>query len=325
MLLSLLLIPLASAHRPGISVLRVETGEIVLTFARPELEGFAPLADLDAARVLLAAATTDQLRVRSAGADCTLDEPRFGMVEADGIEIRSSVACPGDKMEIDAAYVTGLPAGHRVYVEVDGAPVGVLDQSAHVVEVSAPPGPWQVARRFLGLGVEHIWTGYDHLAFLFGLLLVATRLKEMLFIVTGFTVAHSITLTAAALGLITLPSTLVEAAIAASIVFVGVENLWKPTTKRRVATTFTLGLIHGFGFAGLLTELGLPRGALVLALAAFNGGVELGQAALVTATLPLLLLLGRAPWWRTRAVPALSLLVAAAGLYWLVDRTLLAG
>jgi hydrogenase/urease accessory protein HupE len=181
-----------------------------------------------------------------------------------------------------------------------------------------------VALRFLFLGAEHVWTGFDHLLFLLGLLLVSERIRDMLLVVTGFTAAHSITLGAAALGWVTLPSALVEAGIAASIVYVGFENLWSPLPRRRLLVTFALGLLHGFGFAGLLTEIGLPRDALVLALVSFNGGVELGQALVALPVLPLLLLLRRKSWWLERGVPVLSLAVAAAGMAWLVERLLAA-
>jgi hypothetical protein len=156
--------------------------------------------------------------------------------------------------------------------------------------------------------------------FLFGLLLTAPSLRTMLLIVTGFTVAHSITLSAAALGLVTLPPAFVEPAIAASIAYVGIENFWRPAPKRRVAITFLLGLVHGFGFAGMLAELGLPRDALTIALLCFNGGVELGQGAVVLVTLPLLLWMRRWSWWEARAVPVASVGVTLAGRYGLVER-----
>jgi hypothetical protein len=155
---------------------------------------------------------------------------------------------------------------------------------------------------------------------LLGLLLAAPSLRAMLLIVTGFTVAHSITLSAAALGLLSLPASLVEPAIAASIAYVGIENFWRPAPKRRVVITFLLGLVHGFGFAGMLAELGLPRDALALALVAFNGGVEIGQAVIVAVTLPILLWMRRFPWWEARAVPAASVGVTLAGMYWFVER-----
>ena len=109
--------------------------------------------------------------------------------------------------------------------------------------------------------------------------------------------------------------------IAASIVYVGLENFWMPSVRRRVVVTFVLGLVHGFGFAGLLAELGLPRGALALGLVSFNAGVELGQGAFVLVALPVLLLLRRTLWWPRYGVPAGSIGIVLAGVWWLVERS----
>jgi hypothetical protein len=196
----------------------------------------------------------------------------------------------------------------------------VLDLAAPSVTTEGRHSRAEVAKRFLKLGVEHIWTGYDHLLFLLGLLIAASSLKTMLFVVTGFTIAHSITLSLAALGLVHVSPAIVEPAIAATIAFVGVENFFHPPARRRIVVTFLLGLVHGFGFAGMLEELGLPRGALATALVSFNGGVELGQAAVVAVALPILMQLRRVPGWERRVVPALSVFVAAAGVFWFVER-----
>ena len=159
---------------------------------------------------------------------------------------------------------------------------------------------------YLTLGVEHIFTGYDHLAFLFGLLLAAAAkgkregLRATLGIVTAFTVAHSITLITAALGLIRLPSRVVESCIALSIVYVAIENLRASEPRRRWLVAFAFGLVHGFGFASVLGDLGLPSRGLVLSLVAFNVGVEVGQLAVVCLAFPVLLLLARAAADRRR-------------------------
>jgi hypothetical protein len=206
--------------------------------------------------------------------------------------------------------------------------VNVLDSEA---QSETPPLPAagkariSFARTFL-LGIEHISTGYDHLLFLAGLLLACRHLRSMLAIVTSFTLAHSLTLALAALDVVSFPASLVEPLIAASIVLVGVENLRSrdaPTAP--TALCFGLGLVHGFGFAGALRELGLGQhGApLVLPLLGFNLGVEAGQLLVVAVLLPLLLLLRRKPAVSRIALPAASFAVAAAGALWLVDRTLL--
>lgn len=317
----ILWVPVAWAHRPGLSYAQFDEGHVALTFARPELGSLVPVEDLEAARVVAAEATLGKAAFSVSGQACTLWGATLEEVEEDGVQIAASLDCPPGPITYDARFLADLAPGHRHYVQVGAEPAAVLDASAPSVTFTpAVASTGEVALRFVGLGVEHIGTGYDHLAFLFGLLLVARSLREMLLVVTGFTVAHSITLSVAALGWFTLPPNLVEPAIAASIAYVGIENFWKPAGTRRVAITFMLGLIHGFGFAGLLAELGLPQRALAVALVAFNGGVEVGQAVIVAVLLPILLWLRRFPAWEARGVPVLSAGVALAGVFWLVQR-----
>lgn len=311
----------AWAHRPGLSYAHIGDEALVLTFARPELAGALPVgAALDASRLLVADLLLPGTSLKVNDQTCEFGDPTLRAVEGDGVELTVSLRCPhGDRL-YEAGFFPRMDPGHRHYVDADGGAAAVLDAAHASLSLAGTPDPWSVAARFGALGVEHIWTGYDHLLFLFGLLLAADGLRPMLLVVTGFTVAHSITLSLAALGWVHLSPTVVEPAIAASIVFVGVENFWKPTAARRAVVTFALGLVHGFGFAAMLLELGLPRGALVAALVSFNGGVELGQGAVVSLILPLLLLLRRAAWWERRAVPLLSGGVALAGLVWFVER-----
>ena len=176
-----------------------------------------------------------------------------------------------------------------------GRPLGILD---HV-------------RDYLWLGVEHIFTGYDHLAFLFGLLIIAARagvpsndealnddgkrrgLGYVVRIVTAFTIAHSLTLGAAALGWVVLSSRLVESFIAVSIGYVALENIIVPAPRHRFLLTFCFGLVHGFGFASVLQQIGLPRVGVLWSLLSFNIGVELGQLSVVMLGFPALLLLAR--------------------------------
>ena len=317
------LVPFAWAHRPGLSYARLEPDRVVLTFARPELEARVPLdANLDASRVVVSEITIGAATFTVDGAPCTVGDATLQHVEGDGIEIAAPLECPPGQVTYTAGFLPTMEAGHRHYVEAGGAPLAVLSASDDVIVWTGASDRTEVASRFFGLGVEHIWTGYDHLLFLFGLLIAAPSLRAMLLIVTGFTVAHSITLSAAALGLFTLPPTIVEPAIAASIAYVGIENFWKPAPGRRVAITFLLGLIHGFGFAGMLAELGLPNDALALALVTFNGGVEVGQAVVVSVVLPLLLWLRRYPQW-SKVSALLSVGVTLAGVYWFVERVFL--
>jgi hypothetical protein len=173
--------------------------------------------------------------------------------------------------------------------------------------------------RFFVLGVEHIWTGYDHLLFLLAVLLAGGGLWRLAGIVTSFTIAHSVTLGAAATGFVTLPVEPVEAAIALSIVYVAVENLLELGRDRRALVTFTFGLIHGFGFASMLAEAGLPASGVLVPLLAFNLGVEAGQLAVVVVVVPILAVVLRGPHARTIR-NALSVLIAIAGAAWAIER-----
>ena len=185
----------------------------------------------------------------------------------------------------------------------------------------SPPTPG-LGRYFL-LGIEHILTGYDHLLFLFALVVACRSVRPMLVIVTAFTLAHSITLALAALEIVKLPTMWVEAFIALSIVFVGVENVFLQVRPgRRAVLTFVFGLVHGMGFASALKEIGLgAHGQSILGpLITFNLGVESGQLALVAIVLPILLKLRKRPLFEKWAVPVMSGLVILMGSIWFVER-----
>ncbi len=196
----------------------------------------------------------------------------------------------------------------------------VFRDRARDLSVDARPALARQLATYVRLGVDHIFLGYDHVAFLLGLLLAVgdkarrESARAVLAIVTSFTLAHSVTLVAAALGLVRLSPALVEPAIAASIAFVAVENLLPREPARRPALAFGFGLIHGFGFAGVLAEQGLPARGMVPSLLAFNVGVELGQLALVACALPVLWLLGAPRWTGRAAALALAGLAGAWGL-----------
>jgi hypothetical protein len=175
---------------------------------------------------------------------------------------------------------------------------------------------------FIVMGAEHILGGPDHLLFLLALLALAKGFWPIVRIVTGFTIAHSITLSLAALGIVEIPGSIVEPLIAATIIWVALENLVAPAqTRWRWLIAGVFGLIHGLGFASALTELGLPREAMVRALIGFNIGVELGQLAFVAIVMPPLVWLAR-PGRLARLPQILSVLVALMGSVWLVERVL---
>lgn len=176
------------------------------------------------------------------------------------------------------------------------------------------------ASSFFLLGVEHIATGYDHLLFLLALILCGGNLVSLLKIITAFTLAHSITLGAAALDFVTLPSTLVEAVIALSIAYVAFENLFpRFAVSHRWHVSFLFGLVHGFGFSSVLKEIGLPKDSLLWSLLNFNLGVEAGQAIAVLIVVPLLIQLKKTSY-EARVVRAFSAAVLVIGLALFVER-----
>jgi len=193
---------------------------------------------------------------------------------------------------------------------------------------------WSAFLRFVEQGVWHIWTGFDHLAFLLLLLLPLARIKSsqwtqnaapVLRVVTAFTVAHSITLACAAFNYVQLPSRWVEAAIAASIVITGIANLSPRASRYGIAMAFGFGLIHGLGFASALAEITETAANRLLPVLGFNIGVELGQLVVVAGVFPLLFLNKGSLSFKHHAVTAGSLCVSALGMVWFVQRTLLSG
>jgi hydrogenase/urease accessory protein HupE len=220
---------------------------------------------------------------------------------------------------------------HVLLLRGDDAIPVALTKERNSLEIQAPVSFSEIATRYLVVGFQHILIGYDHIAFLLALLLWARNVWTVIKVVTAFTLSHTITLSLAALNIIIIPSGLIEPLIAASVIAVALENFFDRHVERRWRIAFVLGFIHGFGFAGALRDIGLPQDALMIALAFFNIGVELGQAAIVALVVPLLLaidrLSARAPTIPTRQ-PALvytvSTLTAGLGVYWLIERTLLA-
>ncbi len=348
------------AHDSGLSTsqlhLAADRLEVELALAPNDLRsllppGALPPGALDSATAFAAAEPALQeiapllCRVQSGGAVLAPSITRATLSPGDKVALSLVFPRPTDA---DCTYTfaafASLPTGHRNYTTLQSATAALLaekllqrDDPALTFTLPNAAAPVASAtdsasfsfREFLVLGVEHIWSGYDHLLFLFGLLLVCRTLRSVAAIITCFTLAHSITLAVATLGWLDLSARFVEPAIAASIVFVGVENLLRggDEPRWRWALTFAFGLIHGFGFAGVLRELGVGAdGRGILApLFTFNLGVELGQLAIAATLLPLLHQLRRHDLFLRRAVPTLSALVALIGGYWLLERTLLGG
>ena len=179
-----------------------------------------------------------------------------------------------------------------------------------------------VARDYLALGYTHILPkGVDHILFVLGLFLLSVRLRPLLIQVTTFTIAHSITLALTMYGFVSLPSRIVEPLIALSIAYVAIENLVTRELKPwRVALVFAFGLLHGMGFAGVLADLGLPRGEFVTALLSFNAGVELGQLTVIALAAVAVAWYRHRIWYHRLIVVPGSLAIAVVGVYWTVAR-----
>jgi hydrogenase/urease accessory protein HupE len=253
--------------------------------------------------------------------------------DGDGVIVRVTFSCrdvPGDLLYRSTVLTASDKSARQVVLIGAGenAPQALLDETHSTLTISAPaPSVWSTMQRYLVTGVEHIFLGYDHIAFLVAIVLWARRLIPVIKVVTAFTIAHSITLSLAALQIVVIPSAIVEPAIAASIVFVAVENFFSRNVDGRWRVAFAFGLIHGFGFAGALREMGLPANAVVPALAAFNIGVEIGQVAIVSIVVPALILLDRLfaadrtkPVRAAALVYTLSSLITVLGGYWLLTR-----
>lgn len=253
------------------------------------------------------------------------------------LPFRRDLSKPPREVALSFAFFPQLDARHTVLgvfeyrgqaqevTFTEGEPDYLFDASfaQPAAGSSAPPGRAESSLRntlgrFLRLGIEHIFFGYDHICFLLALIDVS-RLGELVKIVTAFTVAHSITLILAALKIVTLPTRLIESGIALTIIYVAAENLWRKEITHRWVLAFCFGLIHGFGFANVLAELGLPRDTTIRCLLVFNVGVELGQLAIVLAALPLLLLLQK---WHYGAVvrTLVSIAVGLFGFGWFAER-----
>jgi hypothetical protein len=252
--------------------------------------------------------------------------------------------CPSAEGELGVNYrlLFDEDALHRglLRVDLDGVTHSAIMAPDAALQRFSAEKPSLLAQfgQFFVQGVWHIWIGFDHILFLLSLLLpvVLVReagrwrgvgrfgeaLREVLWVVTSFTVAHSITLSLAALGLVSLPSRLVESAIAFSVVLAALNNLKPVVNQRRWLIAFVFGLIHGFGFASVLAELGLPADTLVLSLVGFNVGVEAGQLAIVAVFLPVAFWLRNTGLYRQGVFVGGSLLTLLIALVWLAERAL---
>lgn len=290
------------------------------------------------------------LALKSAGSNCEpQDAPGPGGLKleqhSDGTYavLAEQVTCPSTIRRLDVEYhlFAASDPTHRGIVRLT---TGASEQTA-VVGPENPirsfdigSGSWRdTLHDFVKEGIWHIWLGFDHILFLLALLLPSvlpparstlpgaprsfrSTLLDVVQIVTAFTVAHSITLTLAVLGLVSLPSRLVESAIALTVILAAANNVWPIMKDRRWMAAFGFGLIHGFGFASALRDLGLPPGALAISLFGFNLGVEIGQLALVSVFFPIAYLLRSTILYRRWIVQLGSLTIIILAGIWLTER-----
>ncbi|HEY8050336.1 MAG TPA: HupE/UreJ family protein [Ramlibacter sp.] len=288
----------------------------------------------------LAFTAGDQPCEWSVAAPLQLDHHSDGTYAVLSLAAKCGSFAHGLKMKYSALF--DVDPTHRGLVQWI-APGGLASQPLVFASDSAEqslqlqaPSAWETLRQYVVEGVWHIWLGYDHILFLLSLLLPAVLVRaasgweaapslkrslvEVLKVVTAFTLAHSITLSLAVLGFVSLPSRFVESTIAASIIFAALNNLRGAIEKKRWVMAFVFGLVHGFGFASALADLGLPQGALALALVGFNLGVEIGQMAIVSAFVPVAFWLRTTTFYRRWFMPVGSVVIALVALYWFAQR-----
>ncbi len=320
--LLLFIAAIARAHDPSISGLKILLEKDRTIFSvQTHLSSFGQANVKNALPMMLKLAIN--------GRTWIADKPEF-MIDKPTDTVQMQAVYPGEAKNIQVLerlfpdnpnsklIVTVLRDGESVG---DGVLTGVTP--SYTFGKVEKPSVWHTVWEFLTMGVEHILSGPDHLLFIFGLMLARPRIRELIKVATAFTVAHSITLSLCALHIFSLPSKIVEPLIALSIVAVAAEKFLRPNDKvwRTVAIAFCFGLIHGFGFAGALTEAGLPPGQAAISLASFNIGVELVQISIILVGIPILgWLQEKKPKTYQPASVACAVCISLMGAFWFVER-----
>jgi hypothetical protein len=287
----------------------------------------------------------NKISLGSPGAPCVLDPGPVALDLRGGeyfmiLPFSGTCKSLGGQLQVGYDLMFDVDAQHRALIDVkrdNEVYSGVMTPETRVLQFNANTENLRdTILAYIHQGAHHIWIGYDHILFLVTLLLpaVLTRRKDKWFpvddlagafwgiakVVTAFTLAHSVTLSVAAFGIVELPSRLTESAIAASVMVAAINNIYPVITRRPWVLAFMFGLIHGFGFASVLTEFGLPPDRKLAALISFNIGVELGQLAIVAALLPVLFFARRTIAYTRVVMPVGSLVISTIALIWLVER-----
>jgi hypothetical protein len=302
-------------------------------------------SELRSRQAALEAYLRDHLRLSAGSASCALQVGSVQVnerVDGNYLWLPLSTRCGTSiaRLRIDYGLLKLEDPSHRGLLTLNGlgqSQTAVLGgEGGERVFDLAHPSVWAAFAEYLRAGIWHIWSGIDHLLFLLSLLLpavlvrrndrweavplAAPALLNILKVVTAFTLAHSITLTLAALQVLRLPGRLTESAIAASIIVAALNNVFPRVTHGRWRIAFAFGLLHGFGFASVLAEMGLPTGARLVSLVGFNLGVEVGQLGLVLAVMPFAYLARSTSFYRRGVMPWGSTAIAMLAAVWLVQR-----
>ena len=283
-------------------------------------------AGIDA--LFVAIASNYQLRAPNPPLDTALTDYSLTAENVARIRVLYTFEATVTDLTVDSTLDRITQENHRHLLQIgegDEARTAVLDRDYPSIDIDYATGipTWVTIRDFLELGIEHIFTGYDHLAFLLALLLATTTLVSLAKIVTCFTLGHSVTLVLATLGVVALPPRFIESLIALSIAYVAIENFVGRTLVHRWIVTLVFGFVHGFGFSNVLREMGLGRSRLAISLFSFNFGVEIGQLAFVAILFPLLVYVGRTRL-KEPVMSVCSVAIMCLGFYWFVSRAFFA-
>lgn len=310
-----------------------------LFFARPELNTFLNLdtnsdailtgAELSTKHPVLQKNIIDAMQINTGAERCSGTLKEATLVEEDGIRLNAEFLCSKDtsQISVELHFLTNLARGHRHVITSAVNDEEIIHNVAYIGKSTFKIEPDTDTNQlndntqsFFTFGFEHILTGYDHLLFLFALILMPISLKQVLFSITAFTLAHSITLGISVLGILIPSSGVIEPLIALSIAYVGIENFILKSFNKRWILTFLFGLIHGFGFAGALHDISLSKEQLPWMLLNFNLGVEAGQVLVILMVFPLLVWMRKNVWFNSSGVSALNIGLVLIGSYWFIDR-----
>lgn len=345
---SFLSLTVSGTHVTGVVEISIRDAELAVGIDTND-DNQITWGELRAAQSSIVGYVGQHLAISAHGAPCPLivkDLKVNQRIDGNYVWLPIASDCPSTlhSLELRYSFLSGIDPLHRGLLTLqEGGTVqtGVLRAGPSVASFNLlTPSRSREFREYFQAGVSHILSGIDHLLFLFSLLLPAVLLrhqnrwepvvkpgpafKSIIKVVTAFTLAHSITLSLAALDVVRLPSRLTESIIAASIVIAALNNIFPVVTESRARIAFAFGLLHGFGFASVLADMGLPQGARLLSLFGFNLGIEAGQLAVVTCVMPIIYALRFANFYRRAVLPWASAAIAVIAFIWLVQRAVIA-